>query len=149
MTKSLFSVPCKFHFELLTCSLKFSLWCASCFRDCSLPGGYRAIVIRPTDMEWKMFRYDDTTASLALSDIDYMNGVEEPQSIAGRCLFFFSHHGCLFNLCDFFVLVCWGFWCCCSWWWWWLFPRVWGFWENVWQFIPRLRFFFFFFPGED
>ena len=28
-------------------------------------------------------------------------------------------------------------------WWWWLFPRVRGFWENVRQFIPGLRFFFF------
>lgn len=56
----------------------------SVVRDYSLPGGYRAIVVRPTDMEWKMFRYNDTTASLALSDIDYMNGVEEPQSIEGR-----------------------------------------------------------------
>ena len=28
-------------------------------------------------------------------------------------------------------------------WWWWLFPRVRGFWENVRQFIPRLRFFFY------
>ena len=27
--------------------------------------------------------------------------------------------------------------------WWWLFPRVQGFWENVQQFIPRLRFLFF------
>ena len=64
----------------------------SVVRDYSLPGGYRAIVVRPTDMEWKMFRYNDTTASLALSDIDYMNGVEEPQSIEGRaglCSFFF------------------------------------------------------------
>lgn len=59
----------------------------SVVRDYSLPGGYRAIVVRPTDMEWKMFRYNDTTASLALSDIDHMNGVEEPQSIEGRaCL---------------------------------------------------------------
>ena len=29
--------------------------------------------------------------------------------------------------------------------WWWLFPRLQGFWENVWRLIPRLRFFFFFF----
>ena len=29
--------------------------------------------------------------------------------------------------------------------WWWLFPRMQGFWENVWQFIPRLRFSFLFF----
>ena len=29
------------------------------------------------------------------------------------------------------------------WWWWWLFPRVWGFLENVQQFIPRLHFSFF------
>ena len=28
--------------------------------------------------------------------------------------------------------------------WWWLFPRVWGFEENVEQFIPQLCFFFFF-----
>ena len=28
---------------------------------------------------------------------------------------------------------------------WWLFPRMRGFWENVKQFIPHLRFFFFFF----
>ena len=28
-------------------------------------------------------------------------------------------------------------------WWWWLFPCVRGFWENVWQFIPCLCFFFF------
>ena len=27
-------------------------------------------------------------------------------------------------------------------WWWWLFPRMWGFGENVQQFIPRLHFFF-------
>ena len=27
-------------------------------------------------------------------------------------------------------------------WWWWLFPHVRGFWENVWQFIPHLHFFF-------
>ena len=30
------------------------------------------------------------------------------------------------------------------WWWWWLFPRLWGFGENVRPFITRLRFFFFF-----
>ena len=32
--------------------------------------------------------------------------------------------------------------------WWWLFPPVWGFWENVWQFIPRLCFFSFFHKVE-
>ena len=32
--------------------------------------------------------------------------------------------------------------------WWWLFPRLRGFWENVRPFIPRLRFFFFFFEVE-
>ena len=30
-------------------------------------------------------------------------------------------------------------------WWWWLFRCVWGFWENVRRFIPRLPFFLFFF----
>ena len=35
--------------------------------------------------------------------------------------------------------------CLFSKWWWWLFPRVRGFWENVRQFIPQLRFFFLFF----
>ena len=34
-------------------------------------------------------------------------------------------------------------WPCTSPWWWWLFPRVRGFWENVRQFVPRQRFFFF------
>ena len=28
------------------------------------------------------------------------------------------------------------------WWWWWLFPRLGGFWENVRQFISRLRLLF-------
>ncbi|KAL8602843.1 hypothetical protein ACOMHN_056337 [Nucella lapillus] len=50
-------------------------------KDYSLPGGYRSIVIRPTDVEWKIFRYDDVTASLSLSDHDRMNGVTEPQSL--------------------------------------------------------------------
>ena len=31
-----------------------------------------------------------------------------------------------------------------SWRWWWPFPRMREFWENVWQFIPCLPFFFFF-----
>ena len=31
----------------------------------------------------------------------------------------------------------------------WLFPRVRGFWENVRQFIPRLRFFLLFFLSGD
>ena len=42
-----------------------------------------------------------------------------------------------------------------TWWWWWLFPRVPGFLEDVlqfipiWQFIPRLHFFFFSFWSRD
>ena len=32
--------------------------------------------------------------------------------------------------------------------WWWVFPCLRGFWENVWAFIPCLRFFFFFFEVE-
>ena len=31
---------------------------------------------------------------------------------------------------------------------WWLLPHVWGFWENVWQFLLRLPFFFFFFYSK-
>ena len=26
------------------------------------------------------------------------------------------------------------------WWWWWIFPSLWGFWDNVWPFIPCLHF---------
>ena len=29
------------------------------------------------------------------------------------------------------------------WWWWWLIPHLWGFSENLWPFLPWLRFFFF------
>ncbi|XP_070192243.1 pseudouridylate synthase 7 homolog isoform X2 [Littorina saxatilis] len=50
-------------------------------RDFSLPGSYRAIVVQPTDVEWKTFRYNDPTVALALSDSDRMDGVEEPQSV--------------------------------------------------------------------
>ena len=35
----------------------------------------------------------------------------------------------------------------CQSWWWWLFPRMPGFWENVWQSIPYLCFFFSFLSG--
>ena len=39
--------------------------------------------------------------------------------------------------------------CLRIWWrWWWLFARVWGFWENIWPFIPCLHFFSFFFFFE-
>ncbi|XP_076468896.1 pseudouridylate synthase 7 homolog [Babylonia areolata] len=50
-------------------------------KDYSLPGSYRPIVVRPTNVEWKIFHYDDVTTSLCLSDLDRLNGVQEPESL--------------------------------------------------------------------
>ena len=45
------------------------------FRDYSLPGGYRHIVVRPQDVEWKIDEYSDVTKPLVLSDLDKIRNV--------------------------------------------------------------------------
>ena len=53
------------------------------FREFSLSGDYRHIVVQPSDVSWQAFRYDDVTIPLALSDYDRLNGVSEPESLKG------------------------------------------------------------------
>ena len=52
-------------------------------RQYSLPGAYRRMVIKPTDVKWKVYMYDDVTKELTLSDLDMIHKKEEPQSEAG------------------------------------------------------------------
>lgn len=53
------------------------------FRDFSLSGDYRHIVVKPEDVEWKLFRYNDVNIPLALSDLDKMSNKPEPQNVEG------------------------------------------------------------------
>lgn len=52
-------------------------------RDYSLSGDYRHIVVKPQDIEWQVFRYNDVNIPLALSDMDILNGEPEPKSVEG------------------------------------------------------------------
>ena len=53
------------------------------YREYSLSGDYRSIVVRPTSVSWQTFRYDDVTVPLTLSDYDRLNKAAEPQSLEG------------------------------------------------------------------
>ncbi|VDI03974.1 Hypothetical predicted protein, partial [Mytilus galloprovincialis] len=44
----------------------------------SLPGAYRKIVIKPGDVGWKLYRYNDVNVELALSDLDKLQKKAEP-----------------------------------------------------------------------
>ncbi|XP_050414065.1 pseudouridylate synthase 7 homolog isoform X2 [Patella vulgata] len=52
-------------------------------KDFSVPGTYRKMVVKPTHVNKRIIYYNDHTMSLALSDLDILNGVEEPKSIEG------------------------------------------------------------------
>ncbi|PVD25207.1 hypothetical protein C0Q70_15705 [Pomacea canaliculata] len=52
-------------------------------KDYSLPGAYRTMVVRPADLEWRTFLYDDYTIPLALSDLDRLENISEPKSCPG------------------------------------------------------------------
>ncbi|KAI0238771.1 TRUD domain-containing protein [Lamellibrachia satsuma] len=45
-------------------------------RDYQLPGGYRTLIIKPRDMSWQPYRYDDVTVPLVLSDAEQLDGAE-------------------------------------------------------------------------
>ncbi|KAJ8301532.1 hypothetical protein KUTeg_020519 [Tegillarca granosa] len=55
-----------------------------CFRhknkSYALPGDYRKIVIQPQDVSWQTYMYNDVNCSLAMSDLDILENVPEPQS---------------------------------------------------------------------
>lgn len=42
------------------------------------------MVVRPADMKWQSFHYNDYTLPLALSDVDRMKNIPEPQSKPGK-----------------------------------------------------------------
>ncbi|RKP27064.1 pseudouridine synthase, partial [Syncephalis pseudoplumigaleata] len=52
----------------------------------SLPGSYRRVLAVPRDVQWELLRYDDPTASLALSDLERLAGKPEIHSDQGRYL---------------------------------------------------------------
>ncbi|XP_071141227.1 pseudouridylate synthase 7 homolog [Mytilus edulis] len=47
-------------------------------KSLSLPGAYRKIVIKPGDVGWKLYRYNDVNVELALSDLDKLQKKTEP-----------------------------------------------------------------------
>ncbi|XP_063405520.1 pseudouridylate synthase 7 homolog isoform X4 [Mytilus trossulus] len=47
-------------------------------KSLSLPGAYRKIVIKPGDVVWKLYRYNDVNVELALSDLDKLQKKAEP-----------------------------------------------------------------------
>lgn len=53
------------------------------YKDFSLSGDYRHMIVKPTDVTWKLFRYDDVSIPIALSDWDKINNEPEPQSVEG------------------------------------------------------------------
>ncbi|CAI2166675.1 12705_t:CDS:10 [Funneliformis geosporum] len=50
-------------------------------KDFSLSGSYRKLMGKPSDLSWKFFKYDDSNVSLALTDIDLLDGKSEPESL--------------------------------------------------------------------
>lgn len=76
---------------LLHCyQLSSSLLCAFDLRSgigrshVNLPGSYRRVVAKPSNVSWKMMHYNDFHATLTVSDLDLIEGKEEPQSLPGR-----------------------------------------------------------------
>ncbi|EIE24990.1 tRNA pseudouridine synthase D [Coccomyxa subellipsoidea C-169] len=48
------------------------------FSMTALPGGYRRLLHRPRDLNWRLLRYSDPDAPLALSTLDRLTGVAPP-----------------------------------------------------------------------
>lgn len=44
----------------------------------ALPGGYRRLLHRPRDLNWRLLRYSDPDAPLALSTLDRLTGAAPP-----------------------------------------------------------------------
>lgn len=49
------------------------------FSMAALPGGYRRLLHRPRDLNWRLLRYSDPNAPLALSTLDRLTGVAPPE----------------------------------------------------------------------
>ncbi|KAH9507458.1 multisubstrate pseudouridine synthase 7 [Bulinus truncatus] len=52
-------------------------------KDYSLPGAYRHIVVRPSEVTWSHHHYEDYTLPLVLSDLDLVNKVDLPIAASG------------------------------------------------------------------
>ncbi|RIA96010.1 pseudouridine synthase [Glomus cerebriforme] len=50
-------------------------------KELSLSGSYRKIMGKPSDLSWKIFKYDDPNISLSLTDLDLLDGKSEPESL--------------------------------------------------------------------
>ncbi|GBC02793.1 hypothetical protein RclHR1_04820011 [Rhizophagus clarus] len=50
-------------------------------KDFSLSGSYRKIMGKPSDLSWKIFKYDDQDISLSLTDLDLLDGKSDPESL--------------------------------------------------------------------
>lgn len=55
-----------------------------CFRDYSLPGSYRKIIVKPTNTTWSLHEYNDPTESLELSDLDELEGIKLASEVQGK-----------------------------------------------------------------
>ena len=62
--------------------------CFLFYRDYSLSGAYRHLLVKPKDVNWSTYKYNNVAKSLALSDWDKMNGEPEPESIQGKSILF-------------------------------------------------------------
>ncbi|CAH3151205.1 unnamed protein product [Porites lobata] len=51
-------------------------------KDYSLSGAYRKLIVKPSLMSWRWLRYNDVKQPLALTDMDRLNGTQEPQTVA-------------------------------------------------------------------
>ena len=55
-----------------------------CFRDYSLSGDYRHIVVKPQDVTWETTRYDDITQPLVYGDLEKLQGNVNPTKSEGK-----------------------------------------------------------------
>lgn len=66
----------------------FALWYENVltnlfFRDYSLAGGYRKIVVKPENVSWEVIHYDDYQIPLVQSDLEQLRQQQATQSPAG------------------------------------------------------------------
>jgi tRNA pseudouridine13 synthase len=53
-------------------------------KEFSLPGSYRKVLGRASDLEWRLVRYEDSTISLCQTDLDKSLGKPVVNSVAGE-----------------------------------------------------------------
>lgn len=53
------------------------------FREYAVHGGLRQVFIKPSDVQYRFYQYDDFTVPLALTDCDVLHGKAGPESVEG------------------------------------------------------------------